>query len=128
MYRLIHAESDGLPGLIVDRYRDVLVAQFLTAGVEAWKAVILKLLGQITGITCIYERSDADVRELEGLQPQNGILSGSLPEQPMVLSENGLLFKVDIAAGHKTGFYLDQRENRNIFRQMNTGGDVLNCF
>ncbi|MCE5206738.1 MAG: class I SAM-dependent rRNA methyltransferase [Chloroflexi bacterium] len=128
MYRLIHAESDGLPGLIVDRYKDVLVAQFLTAGAEAWKPIILKVLSTIEGVRCIYERSDADVRQLEGLPEQTGVLSGSLPDQPMLLSENGLRFKVNVADGHKTGFYLDQRENRKIFREMAAGGHVLNCF
>lgn len=128
MYRLVHAESDGLPGLIVDRYRDVLVAQFLTAGAEASRDLILQALSTVEGITCVYERSDADVRELEGLPIRNGLLSGSLPDQPLQLKENGLSFLVDITEGHKTGFYLDQRENRQTFRQMNPGSEVLNCF
>ncbi len=128
MIRLVHAESDGLPGLIVDRYSDVLVAQFLTAGSEANRDAILQALSEIEGISCIYERSDADVRELEGLPICNGLLAGNLPEPRMILKENGLSFKVDITEGHKTGFYLDQRENRLTFRHMNPGGDVLNCF
>ncbi|MEM5774946.1 MAG: class I SAM-dependent rRNA methyltransferase, partial [Anaerolineaceae bacterium] len=128
MYRLVHAESDGLPGLIVDRYRDVLVAQFLTAGAEASRDLIWQALSTVEGIRCVYERSDADVRELEGLPIRNGLLSGSLPDQPLQLKENGLSFLVDITEGHKTGFYLDQRENRETFRRMNPGGEVLNCF
>lgn len=76
----------------------------------------------------VYERSDADVRELEGLPPINGILSGALPARPLTIQENGLQFLVDVTRGHKTGFYLDQRENRQIFRQMNSGLEVLNCF
>jgi len=125
--RLIHAESDGLPGLIVDRYADTLVAQFLTAGADAWRATIADLLLELTGLKNLYERSDADVRELEGLPPRTGPLRG---DPPLVsrIAEHGLQFKVDIAAGHKTGFYLDQRENRALVQQLAKDREVLDCF
>ena len=126
--RLIHAESDGLPGLIVDRYEDVLVLQSLTAGSEFWKETIAGLLVEETGIATIYERSDADVRELEGLKPITGILRGTITNLQLPITEYGLEFKVDIAHGHKTGFYLDQRENRRRVGELSKNRDVLNCF
>lgn len=126
--RLIHAESDGLPGLIVDRYEDVLVLQSLTAGSEFWKETIADLLVEETGIATIYERSDADVRELEGLKPITGILRGTITNLQLPITEYGLKFKVDIAHGHKTGFYLDQRENRRRVGELSKNRDVLNCF
>ena len=127
-YRLIHAESDGLPGLIVDRYDNVLVLQSLTAGSEFWKQTIADILVEETGIPNIYERSDADVRELEGLQPITGILRGTLPDSRITIHEYNLKFNVDIQHGHKTGFYLDQRENRHRVGEFAKGRDVLNCF
>ncbi|HET7144313.1 MAG TPA: 23S rRNA (cytosine(1962)-C(5))-methyltransferase RlmI, partial [Anaerolineales bacterium] len=111
--RLIHAESDGIPGLIVDRYADVLVLQSLTAGSEFWKETIADILVEETGIKNIYERSDADVRELEGLKPITGVLRGAIKDLRLTIDEYGLKFKVDIEHGHKTGFYLDQRHNRH---------------
>jgi 23S rRNA (cytosine1962-C5)-methyltransferase len=125
--RLIHAESDGLPGLIVDRYVDCLVVQFLTAGAEFWRDAITDSLSDLTGLTNIHERSDADVRELEGLHPRAGILRGNPPTR-LTISENGLRFSVDIAGGHKTGFYLDQRKNRQRLRELAAGRDVLDGF
>ena len=125
--RLIHAESDRLPGLIVDSYGDVLVFQSLTAGSEFWKDTLADILLEKTGVNAIYERSDADVRELEGLQVCNGVLRGSSPES-LIISEFGLRFKVNIATGHKTGFYLDQRFNRRRIGELAAGRDVLNCF
>lgn len=126
--RLIHAESDGLPGLIVDRYEDVLVLQSLTAGSEFWKETIADLLVEETGIRTIYERSDADVRELEGLKPITGILRGTLSSFIFPITEYNLKFNVDVAHGHKTGFYLDQRENRRRVGALSKDRDVLNCF
>ncbi len=126
--RLIHAESDGLPGLIVDRYGDVLVLQSLTAGSEFWKETIADILLQETGLSIIYERSDADVRELEGLQPKVGILRGTIPDSRITIHEHGLKFLVDITSGHKTGFYLDQRVNRLRVRELAKDRDVLDCF
>ncbi len=127
-YRLIHAESDGLPGLIVDRYGDVLVLQSLTAGSEFWKDTIADILLEETGLQTIYERSDADVRELEGLLPVVGVLRGDLPKSRLTITENNLKFNVDLESGHKTGFYHDQRENRLRVRELAKERDVLDCF
>jgi len=111
----------------VDRYKDVLVIQSLTAGSEFWKETIADLLIEETGILNIYERSDADVRELEGLEPLHGILRGK-PQTRLNITEHGLRFYVDIAHGHKTGFYLDQRDNRHHAGKLARDRDVLNCF
>jgi 23S rRNA (cytosine1962-C5)-methyltransferase len=126
--RLVHAESDGLPGLIVDRYDEVLVLQSLTAGSEFWKETLADLLLDATGLRTIYERSDADVRELEGLPSIVGPLRGPTPASRLAIREFGLKFIVDIEHGHKTGFYLDQRNNRQQVRLLARGRDVLNCF
>ena len=127
-YRLIHAESDGIPGLIVDRYADVLVLQSLTAGSELWKETLADILLEETGLHTIYERSDADVRELEGLQPLVGLLRGTLPDSQITIHENGLKFTLNLESGHKTGFYLDQRQNRLRVRELAKDRDVLDCF
>ena len=126
--RLIYAESDNLPGLIVDRYGEVLVLQSLTAGSEYWKETIADLLIEETGLENIYERSDADVRELEGLEQKVGILRGTIPQSPLVIYEHGLKFLIDIEHGHKTGFYLDQRKSRLRVRELAKDKDVLDCF
>ena len=125
--RLIHAESDGLPGLIVDQYGDVLVMQIGSAGAERWRDTIADILQELCKPTCIYERSDSDSRTLEGLVSRNGVLRGTLPESVAVV-ENGLRFTVDVAAGQKTGFYLDQRDNRKLTEALAHDKDVLNCF
>ncbi len=125
--RLIYAESDGLPGLIVDRYASTLVTQFLAAGAEYWREILANLLLETTGLKDIYERSDADVRELEGLPSRSGSLCGT-PPHSLLITEQGLQFNVDIQRGHKTGFYLDQRQNRLRVRQLAEGRDVLDCF
>ena len=127
-YRLIHAESDGLPGLIVDRYADVLVLQSLTAGSEFWKETIADILLEETGLSTIYERSDADVRNLEGMQPVVGLLRGTLTDSRITVHEHGLKFIINLESGHKTGFYLDQRQNRLRVRQLAKGRDMLDCF
>ena len=126
--RLIYAESDNIPGLIVDRYGDVLVMQCLTAGAEYWKETFADLLLEETGLSTIYERSDADVRELEGLEPKIGLLRGTLSSFVFPITENNLQFKVNLAEGHKTGFYLDQRKNRLRVRELSKDKDVLDCF
>ena len=126
-FRLIHAESDGLPGLVVDRYGGTLVVQFLSAGAEFWRLAIAGILVDLTGLTDIYERSDADVRELEGLPARLGPLRGE-PPQKCIITENGLQFTVDLAGGHKTGFYLDQRLNRQRVRELSADRDILDCF
>ncbi|MCX6078481.1 MAG: class I SAM-dependent methyltransferase [Chloroflexi bacterium] len=125
--RLIHAESDHLPGLIVDSYANVLVLQSLTAGSEFWREVCADILLERTGAQGIYERSDADVRELEGLSTRIGALRGNPPER-LLIAEHGLQFLVNIVKGHKTGFYLDQRQNRRRIGELAMDRDVLNCF
>jgi 23S rRNA (cytosine1962-C5)-methyltransferase len=125
--RLIHAESDELPGLIVDRYADSLVIQFLTTGAEFWKEQLVDLLVELTGIVNVYERSDAEVRQLEGLAPATGPFRGS-PSDKILIDENGINFSVDITSGHKTGFYLDQRINRLRVRSFSRNCAVLDCF
>lgn len=126
--RLVHGESDGLPGLIVDRYNDTLVMQVLSAGMEAFKPQLIELLQELSGCKRIIERSDVDVRELEGLQPVKGLLVGEPLHEPLVIEENGLKFRVDLEGGQKTGFFVDQREDRQFLRQMAAGKSVLNCF
>jgi 23S rRNA (cytosine1962-C5)-methyltransferase len=125
--RLIHAESDGLPGLIVDQYGDMLVMQIGSAGAERWRDTIADILQEFCKPVCIYERSDSDSRALEGLELRNGVLRGTLPDNIEVI-ENGLRFLVDVAAGQKTGFYLDQRDNRALTETLARDKDVLNCF
>jgi 23S rRNA (cytosine1962-C5)-methyltransferase len=125
--RLVHAESDGLPGLIVDRYADTLVVQFLAAGAEYWRKTIADLLLELTSLQNIYERSDADVRELEGLPPRNGVLRGN-PSEKLQIADGRLHFWVDIAHGHKTGFYLDQWDNRYRVGALAREREVLDCF
>jgi len=126
--RLVHAESDGLPGLIVDRYADWLVLQSLSCGAEKWKARWCEWLAEFSGIENIYERSDADVRTLEGLPPIKGVLRGREAPDVIEISENGQRFLVDIQKGHKTGFYLDQRDNRLKVQKYARNQRVLNCF
>ncbi|MFA6920586.1 MAG: class I SAM-dependent methyltransferase [Gallionella sp.] len=125
--RLIHAESDGLPGLVVDQYGDVIVMQIGSAGAERWRETIADSLLELCKPACIYERSDFDSRTLEGLELHNGVLRGTLPETVEVV-EHGLRFGVDVAEGQKTGFYLDQRDNRALTETLSSGRDVLNCF
>ncbi|NOU00136.1 MAG: class I SAM-dependent rRNA methyltransferase [Gallionella sp.] len=125
--RLIHAESDGLPGLIVDQYGDVLVMQIGSAGAERWRDTCADILQELCNPICVYERSDSDSRLLEKLDKRNGVLRGSLPNSVEVI-ENGLRFKVDVAEGQKTGFYLDQRNNRALTETLARDKDVLNCF
>jgi 23S rRNA (cytosine1962-C5)-methyltransferase len=128
--RLIHGEADGLPGLIVDRYGHTLSAQFLSAGTERWKAVIADQLLASTGLQRLYERSDSGVRSLEGLAPACGWLRGEGPTE-VHIHENGWQLTLDVAEGHKTGYYLDQRDNRGRFAQwvQHFGcRRVLNCY
>ncbi len=136
--RLIHGESDGLPGLVVDRYADTLVTQFLSAGADRWKGAISDALLNATGLKRLYERSDASAREREGLATATGWIgpgAASLPQDSgpteVLMHEHGWKFKVNIAQGHKTGFYLDQRENRRKFasyvRSMGLRR-ILNCY
>ncbi|NML13587.1 class I SAM-dependent rRNA methyltransferase [Azohydromonas caseinilytica] len=128
--RLVHGEADGLPGLIVDRYADVLSAQFLCAGVERWKSTIADALLAATGLTRLYERSDSGVRGLEGLEPVSGWLRGE-GDTAVTIREHGWRLTLDVAEGHKTGYYLDQRDNRLRFMEWvkRLGSQrVLNCY
>lgn len=127
-YRLVHAESDNLPGLIVDRYQDTLVVQILSAGMEHWRDTITDILAAVPDVKNIFERSDVAVRDLEGLPQRTGLLSGKPLKQPFIVKENGLRFLVDLEGGQKTGFYLDQRDNRQFCRRIASGKTVLNCF
>jgi 23S rRNA (cytosine1962-C5)-methyltransferase len=127
-YRLVNAESDGLPGLIVDRYSEYLVCQFLSAGAEYWKRELVTLLADLLPFAGIYERSDVDVREKEGLPPATGVLAGSPPPDLVEIDEYGCHFAVDVRGGHKTGFYLDQRDNRALVAEYAEGREVLNGF
>jgi 23S rRNA (cytosine1962-C5)-methyltransferase len=128
-YREVYAESDALPGLIVDRYGDIRVLQLLFAGAERWRESIIRILTEMGDCHAIFERSDVDVRALEGLPEREGIVWGDRSEDLISINENGVYFYVDLLHGHKTGFYLDQRENREILYEMipeNTS--VLDCF
>lgn len=127
-YRVVNAESDGLPGVIIDRYGDFFVCQFLTAGADAWKAAIVAELAALAPHAGIYERSDADARKKEGLPLVSGVLSGETPPDALEIQEGGMRFLVDIQRGQKTGFYLDQRDNRAFLAQFASGAEVLNCF
>ncbi len=126
--RLVNAESDGLPGLIVDRYGEWLVLQALTLGVEQFKPIIVQQLNSILRPHGIYERSDVDVREKEGLPQASGVLLGSEPPDRVKVEEGGYRYLVDVKRGHKTGFYLDQRENRKKIQAYTANAEVLNLF
>lgn len=148
-YRLIHGESDGLPGVVVDRYADTLVAQFSSCGAERWKSVIVEALLAQTGLTRLYERSDASVRSLEGLPEATGWLvnkaptlvtafpvrpepvEGCSPDTEVIIREHDWKLSLDVAEGHKTGFYLDQRDSRRKFAEHARRlrfQNVLNCY
>ena len=129
--RLIHGEADGLPGLIVDRYAEVLSAQFLSAGTERWKQAITDILVERTGVPQVFERSDSGVRTLEGLQPVTGWLRGGGGATEVTIQEHDWKLILDVAEGHKTGFYLDQRDNRLRFSHWVRHFGlkrVLNCY
>jgi 23S rRNA (cytosine1962-C5)-methyltransferase len=127
--RLIHGESDGLPGIIADRFADTVVVQLTAAGPEKWRQAIADALAQATGCRRIFERSDSDVRGLEGLEARTGwLVNNSEDEADPIIHEHGVAMHVDIAHGHKTGFYLDQRDNRRLTGELAAGRNVLNCF
>lgn len=125
--RLVNGESDGMPGLVVDRYGDTAVVQASSAGAAALREPIAELLVELTGVRNVFERSDAEVMSLEGLPAQVGSLRGAIPQQ-VAVEEGGLRFAVDIGGGHKTGFYLDQRDNRALLRTLARDAEVLDCF
>ena len=126
--RLVNAESDGLPGLVVDKYGDFLVCQFLSAGTEFWKHEITGLLQEQLSPRGIYERSDVEVREKEGLKPVAGLLAGEEPPSYNQVSQAGIRLLVDVRKGHKTGMYLDQSRNANLLESFSRDAEVLNCF
>lgn len=128
-YRLIDAEADGIPGLIADVYGNFIVLEILSAGVEAMREELTVALTRVFPGYNIYERSDSDVRKKEGLTPQTGVISGIEPPDELEISENnGIKILVDIKRGHKTGYYLDQRDNRRSLMKHCKGKKVLNCF
>lgn len=127
-FRLINAEADGMPGVIVDRYGEWLVCQFTTAGAEYWKSVIVEALQTYMPCRGIYERSEADTRKFEGLADAAGLLAGEMPPERIEITEHGCRYLVDIRGGQKTGFYLDQRDNRRTVALYANGGEVLNAF
>ncbi|CAE6962310.1 Specifically methylates the cytosine at position 1962 (m5C1962) of 23S rRNA [Vibrio sp. B1REV9] len=127
-YRLIAAESDGLPGVTIDRYQNYFVCQLLSAGAEYNKAAIVDALVECFPECHVYERSDVAVRKKEGLKEVTGVLHGEEPPKSVVIEENGVKISVDIVGGHKTGFYLDQRDSRQQAMKYVQGKDVLNCF
>jgi 23S rRNA (cytosine1962-C5)-methyltransferase len=129
--RLVFGEADGFPGLVVDWYggRDGhLVCQFQSAGVDSWKDEIVQALVAQTGCANVYERSDASVREREGLAKATGVLAGAAPPEHIHIEEHGVRYAVNVRTGHKTGFYIDQRDNRQLVMQHAKGREVLNCF
>jgi 23S rRNA (cytosine1962-C5)-methyltransferase len=126
--RLVHGEADNLPGVVCDRYGEIAVFQFSSAGAERWRDAIVDAVLAETGCGAAYERSDLDVRELEGLAPRSGPLRGGLAAPDITIAEHGIRYLVDIAHGQKTGFYLDQRANRDRVRTLAAGRDALNCF
>ena len=127
-YRLINAESDGLPGVVVDVFGEWLIMQALTTGAEAWKHVIAEVLLEVIPAKGVYERSDVDVRKKEGLATVVGVLQGEAPPAFIDISEEGRHYRVDVINGHKTGFYLDQRDNRSMLQHYAAGKTMLNCF
>ena len=126
--RLINAESDGLPGVIVDRYADFLVCQFLSAGADRFRQDIVRQLQEIISPAGIYERSDVEIRKKEGLKLQAGIIIGNEPPELIQVTQGGIDFLVDVRQGHKTGMYLDQHDNRYIVQHLAQDREILNCF
>ncbi|MEA9390690.1 23S rRNA (cytosine(1962)-C(5))-methyltransferase RlmI [Acerihabitans sp. TG2] len=127
-YRLIAGESDGLPGITIDRYGNIMVLQLLSAGAEYHRATLTLALQLGYPECAIYDRSDVSVRKKEGLELTSGVIVGPPPPELLSIHEHGMAIQVDIAQGHKTGFYLDQRDSRLAARKYASGRRVLNCF
>jgi 23S rRNA (cytosine1962-C5)-methyltransferase len=126
--RLVHGESDGLPGLVADRYADTLVVQLASAGCERWRETLIEILRAQSGCARVYERSDTEGRELEGFAASAGLIAGAAADRPLEIVEHAIRYEVDAAAGQKTGFYLDQRDNRRRVGLLAAGREMLNCF
>jgi len=126
-WRLVHGEADGLPGCVIDKFGPFLSCQFLSAGAEYWRKTIVSLLHELPDIQGIYERSEAEARVREGLEPRTGLLWGEKPPERLVIRENGLKLSVNLISGHKTGYYLDQRANRRLAGEIAFEKEVLDC-
>lgn len=126
--RIVFAESDLLPGVIVDRYDSVAVLELTSAGADHWRDAIADACFALDGIESVYERSDLDVRDREGLAVRTGLLRGVEPPERISIHEDGATYRIDVHSGHKTGFYLDQRESRAAVRALSSGRKVLNVF
>ncbi len=126
--RLIYGEADGIPGLVVDQYANTLVMQLLSAGAEKFRSEIVEILSEVVKPEQIFERSDVEIRQLEGLQPREGLVWGKPMDHVVEIFENGLKYQVDVTGGQKTGFYIDQRRNRQKVYELSKGRQVLNCF
>ena len=127
-FRLVAGESDSLPGITIDKYQNFLVCQFLSAGAEHLKSTLVEALTDVFPDCNIYERSDVAIRKKEGLEEYTGVLHGEQPPSSIVIEENGIKIAVDIETGHKTGFYLDQRDSRKQAMKYVKDKEVLNCF
>jgi 23S rRNA (cytosine1962-C5)-methyltransferase len=134
--RLVFGEADGLPGFVADRYADWLVVQLQATGAEAWREMLIDALVQATGCGNVFDRSDSATRQREGLPATSGVLRGVTPDAPIEVVEHSIRYGVDVQRGHKTGFYIDQRDNRLLVRQLaarlaaapGRAPRVLNCF
>ena len=127
-FRLINAENDGIPGCIIDKYADLYSIEILSAGADYFRNDIFELLAEKTGCRGILERSDSDIRLKEGLERRKGVVFGDVPTDPVEIIENGMRFKIDVWNGHKTGYYLDQRDARKRIEELAGNRRVLNCF
>ena len=126
--RIVHAESDGMPGVVIDRYGEIVVLQLSSAGAMRWRDAIADAIEAVVRPKTIFERSDSDVLALEGIAPSVGLLRGAPPPGQVLVNEAGAMFEVDVPHGHKTGFYLDQRDNRLRLRELAAKREVLDCF
>ncbi|HEY6366046.1 MAG TPA: class I SAM-dependent rRNA methyltransferase [Candidatus Binatia bacterium] len=127
-YRIVNGEGDFLPGLIVDRYNEFLVCQFFTAGMDFFKPLIIDSLCSLLTVKGVFEKSEGRVRDEEGIEPSVGVLSGEPPPETISIEENGFKFVVDVQRGQKTGFFLDQRDNRAFLTTISREKKILNCF
>ncbi|HEX2261902.1 MAG TPA: class I SAM-dependent rRNA methyltransferase [Candidatus Binatia bacterium] len=127
-YRIVNGEGDFLPGLIVDRYNEFLVCQFFTAGMDFFKPLIIDSLSSLLTVKGVFEKSEGRVRDEEGIEPSVGVLAGEPPPETISIEENGFKFVVDVQRGQKTGFFLDQRDNRAFLTTISREKKILNCF